>query len=160
VVLDEGADADVVAMARRLARLGEHYFTRHGRAEYNQPTGTYKARTKGGNRNAWRAEHEHAYDVVGVFDPDHVASEAFLERTLGYFRDPDVAFVVTPQVHENMYDCFLTHGAAGQQWLFNGVIQRAGNGLSGPCSPVPTTSTGRRPCGRSAGSARRWSRTT
>jgi cellulose synthase/poly-beta-1,6-N-acetylglucosamine synthase-like glycosyltransferase len=128
-ILDEGDDPQVKAMA---ARLGVHHFSRKGRPEYNQPAGLYKARTKAGNHNAWRAEHEHGYDIVGVFDPDHVVRPYFLERTLGYFRDPDVAFVVSPQVYGNMYDSFLTHGASGQQWLFNGIIERAGNGLRAP----------------------------
>jgi cellulose synthase (UDP-forming) len=128
-ILDEGDDPAV----RRVAdELGVHHFTRRGRPGYNQPDGPFKAGTKAGNHNAWRAEHEHRYDVVGVFDPDHVVRPMFLQRTLGYFRDPDVAFVVTPQVYGNMYDGFLPHGAAGQQWLFNAIIERAGNGLGGP----------------------------
>jgi cellulose synthase (UDP-forming) len=128
-ILDEGDDPAVKAMA---ARLGARHFTRKGRPEYNQPSGTFKANTKAGNHNAWRAQHEDAYDVVGIFDPDHVVLPCFLERTSGYFRDPDVAFVVSPQVYGNMYDSFLTHGASGQQWLFNAVIERAGNGLDAP----------------------------
>jgi cellulose synthase/poly-beta-1,6-N-acetylglucosamine synthase-like glycosyltransferase len=35
-------------------------------------------------------------------------------------------------VYGNTYDGFLPHGAAGQQWLFNAIIERAGNGLGGP----------------------------
>ena len=34
-------------------------------------------------------------------DPDHVPQPYFLTRTIGYFRDPDVAFVVAPQVYGN-----------------------------------------------------------
>jgi cellulose synthase/poly-beta-1,6-N-acetylglucosamine synthase-like glycosyltransferase len=35
-------------------------------------------------------------------DPDHVPRKNFLMRTLGYFKDQDVAFVVAPQVYGNI----------------------------------------------------------
>ncbi|MFG1673707.1 glycosyltransferase family 2 protein [Micromonospora sp. NPDC049282] len=128
-ILDEGDDPAVRAMA---ARLGVRHFTRRGRPEYNQPHGEFRARTKSGNHNAWRAEHEDRYDVVANVDPDHVPLPNFLERTLGYFRDPDVAFVVTPQVYGNMHQNFVAHGASVQQYLYNGLIARGGNGLDAP----------------------------
>jgi cellulose synthase (UDP-forming) len=128
-ILDEEDDDAVRALA---ADLGVRHFTRRHDPELNTADGPYRARTKAGNHNAWRARHEAGYDVVGIFDPDHVARPEFLHRTLGYFRDADIAFVVTPQIYANMYDSFLTHGAAGQQWLFNGIMQRAGNGLLAP----------------------------
>jgi cellulose synthase (UDP-forming) len=37
-----------------------------------------------------------------VFDADHAPARDFLRRTLGYFRDPDVAFVQTPQDFYNL----------------------------------------------------------
>jgi cellulose synthase/poly-beta-1,6-N-acetylglucosamine synthase-like glycosyltransferase len=128
-ILDEGDDPAVKEMA---ARLGVHHFSRKGRPEYNQPGGEFRARTKSGNHNAWRAEHEDRYDVVANVDPDHVPLPNFLERTLGYFRDPDVAFVVTPQVYGNMHQNFVAHGASVQQYLYNGLIARGGNGLDAP----------------------------
>lgn len=128
-ILDEGDDPEVKAMARR---LGVRHFSRKGRPEYNQPAGEFRARSKAGNHNAWRAEYEHSYDVVAQMDPDHVPMPHFLERTLGYFRDPDVAFVVAPQVYGNMYDNAIAHGASVQQYLFSGVVERGGNGLAAP----------------------------
>ena len=128
-ILDEGDDPDVKAMAKR---LGVRHFSRKGRPEYNQPEGEFRARSKAGNHNAWRAEHEHEYDVVAQMDPDHVPMPYFLERTLGYFRDPDVAFVVAPQVYGNMYDNWIAHGASVQQYFFSGVVERGGNGLDAP----------------------------
>ncbi|NUR51551.1 MAG: glycosyltransferase [Hamadaea sp.] len=128
-ILDEGDDPEVKAMA---ARLGVRHFTRRGRPEYNQPDGPFRAKSKAGNHNAWRAEHEHDYDVVAQMDPDHVPLPCFLERTLGYFRDPDVAFVVAPQVYGNMYDNWIAHGASVQQYLFSGIVERGGNGLDAP----------------------------
>src|SRR5439155_19877089 len=110
-ILDEGDDPEVKAMA---ARLGVHHFSRKGRPEYNQPAGQFRARCKAGNHNAWRVEHEHEYDVVAQMDPDHVPLPCFLERTLGFFRDPDVAFVVAPQVCGNAYDDWIAQGASVQ----------------------------------------------
>ena len=128
-ILDEGDDPEVKAMA---ARLGVHHFSRRGRPEYNQPDGEFRANTKAGNHNAWRAEHEHRYDVVAQMDPDHVPLPCFLQRTLGFFRDPDVAFVVAPQVYGNMYDNWIAHGASVQQYLFSSIVERGGNGLNAP----------------------------
>jgi cellulose synthase/poly-beta-1,6-N-acetylglucosamine synthase-like glycosyltransferase len=128
-ILDEGDDPEVREMADR---LGVRHFSRKGRPEYNQDSGEFRARSKAGNHNAWRAEHEHHYDVVAQMDPDHVPLPTFLERTLGYFRDPDVAFVVAPQVYGNMYDNWIAHGASVQQYLFSGVVERGGNGLDAP----------------------------
>ncbi|MGW0661304.1 glycosyltransferase family 2 protein [Streptodolium elevatio] len=128
-ILDEGDDPEVKAMA---ARIGVHHFSRKGRPEYNRLEGEFRAKTKSGNHNSWRAEHEHNYDVVAQMDPDHVPLTCFLERTLGYFRDPDVAFVVAPQVYGNMYDNWVAHGAGVQQFMFSGVVERGGNGLDAP----------------------------
>ncbi|MFC4948928.1 glycosyltransferase family 2 protein [Pseudonocardia sp. GCM10023141] len=128
-VLDEEDSPEVRAMARR---LGVRHFTRRGRPEYNQPAGEFRAKTKAGNHNAWRAEHEAAYDVVCQMDPDHVPFPCLLARTLGYFRDPDTAFVVGPQVYGNVYDTFVSRGASVQQYVFSGVIERAGNGFGAP----------------------------
>jgi cellulose synthase (UDP-forming) len=69
-VIDEGDDPTVKVLADR---LGFVYFS---------------------GQRSWRADHEHRYDVVVRIDPDHVPLPSFLERTLGYFNDPDVAFVV------------------------------------------------------------------
>ncbi|MGA4540158.1 glycosyltransferase family 2 protein [Uniformispora flossi] len=128
-ILDEGDDPAVKAMA---ARIGVRHFSRKGRPEYNQAEGEFRAKTKSGNHNSWRAEHERDYDVVAQMDPDHVPLTCFLRRTLGYFRDPDTAFVVAPQVYGNMYDNWVAHGASVQQYLFSGLVERGGNGMDAP----------------------------
>ena len=122
-LLDEGNDPDVKAMC---SRLGVHHFSRKGRPEYNQPAGSFKAKTKHGNYNAWLDSHGDDYDFWLSVDTDHVPHPNFAERLLGYFRDEDVAFVVGPQVYGN-YDNVVTKAAESQQYLFHGVIQRAGN---------------------------------
>ncbi len=128
-ILDEGDDPGVREMAER---LGVRHFTRRGIPGFNQPRGPFRAKTKAGNHNAWRSLYERSYDAVAQMDPDHVPLPCFLERTLGYFRDPDVAFVVAPQVYGNMYDNWVAHGASAQQYLFSGVVERGGNGLDAP----------------------------
>ncbi|MGY1822614.1 glycosyltransferase family 2 protein [Geodermatophilus sp. SYSU D00079] len=122
-LLDEGDDPDVRALC---AELGVHHFTRHGVPAWNQETGRHKARTKHGNYNAWLDAHGGDYDFWVSVDTDHVPLPNFVERLMGYFHDPDVAFVVGPQVYGN-YDNFVTRAAESQQYLFHSVLQRAGN---------------------------------
>jgi cellulose synthase/poly-beta-1,6-N-acetylglucosamine synthase-like glycosyltransferase len=122
-LLDEGNDPDVKAMC---ARLGVYHYSRKGRPEYNQESGPFKAKAKHGNYNAWMDIYGDNYDFWVSVDTDHVPHPNFAERLLGYFRDPDVAFVVGPQVYGN-YDNFVTKAAESQQYLFHSVIQRAGN---------------------------------
>lgn len=122
-LLDEGDDPEVRAMC--LAE-GVRHFSRRGVAEYNRPSGPFKAKTKHGNYNAWVDGYGHRYDVFLSVDPDHVPLPNYAERMLGYFRDPDVAYVVGPQCYANV-DNFVTKGAESQQFPFHSVIQRAGN---------------------------------
>lgn len=125
---DEGDDPAVRAMC---ARVGVHHFSRKGHPEWNTPTGAYRAKTKHGNLNAWRAAHAGGYDVVMGVDPDHAPLPNAAERLLGYFRDPDVGFVCGPQFYGNARS-FLTRCAESQASIFQSVIQRAAN--SGLCA--------------------------
>ncbi|MFJ6572993.1 glycosyltransferase family 2 protein [Streptomyces sp. NPDC091292] len=122
-LLDEGDDPQAKDLC---AELGVRHFTRHGVPEWNRPQGVHKARTKHGNYNAWIAMHGGAYEFFASVDTDHVPLPSFLERMMGYFRDPDVAFVVGPQVYGN-YETPVTKAAESQQFLFHTLIQRAGN---------------------------------
>ncbi|MEU4692611.1 glycosyltransferase [Actinoplanes sp. NPDC023714] len=127
-LLDEGDDPDVKAMCRA---IGVRHFSRKGVARWNTAAGAYKAKTKHGNYNAWIDEHGARYDVFVSVDPDHVPLPNFCERLLGYFRDPDVAFVIGPQIYGN-YDNVITRWAESQQYLFHSLLQRAGNRLGIP----------------------------
>jgi cellulose synthase/poly-beta-1,6-N-acetylglucosamine synthase-like glycosyltransferase len=122
-VLDEGDDDEVKAMC---AEIGVRHFSRKGIEEWNTAEGRYKAKTKHGNYNSWLFTHGYNYDYWISVDTDHVPLPNFAERLLGYFRDPDVAFVVGPQVYGN-YDNFVTRAAESQQYLFHSVLQRAAN---------------------------------
>ena len=85
-VLDDGGRPAVRALADE---LGAHYITRSDRAH-----------AKAGNwNNAFRQTDA---DFIATFDADHVPRPAFLERTLGFFRDPRVAFVQVPQQYHNL----------------------------------------------------------
>lgn len=65
-------------------------------------------------------------------DPDHVPFDSFAERTLGYFRDEDVAFVVAPQVYGNINENWVAKGSAFLCYVFHAIIQRGGNGMAAP----------------------------
>ncbi|HEY2333145.1 MAG TPA: glycosyltransferase [Acidimicrobiales bacterium] len=113
-VLDDGDRPEVAALA---AQLGARYLTREDRSH-----------AKAGNLN-------HALgvidaDIVGVVDADHVVTEDFLRHTLGYFDDPGVAVVQTPQSFYN-HDSFEHEDAArrpfSEQDVFYRVILPAKN---------------------------------
>jgi cellulose synthase (UDP-forming) len=95
-VLDDGARAQARVMARD---EGVGYITRSTNEGY-----------KAGNlRNAME---QTSGDLIVIFDADTRAFPEFLEETLGYFRDPNVAWVQTPQW---FYDLDLGEPLA--QWL-------------------------------------------
>ncbi len=85
-VLDDGQRPWVRAMA---ASLGAKYVSREDRTH-----------AKAGNLNHALAELD--LDLVAVLDADHVATAGFLTHTLGYFSDPRVAVVQTPQDFYNL----------------------------------------------------------
>jgi cellulose synthase/poly-beta-1,6-N-acetylglucosamine synthase-like glycosyltransferase len=122
-LLDEGNSEKVKEMCKR---LGVHHFSRKGRGCLELDTGTFANKTKHGNHNRWLWEYAEDYDVVMFVDTDHVPLPIMAERLLGYFRDPDVAFVVGPQFYGNQ-DNRITRWAESAQYLFHSVIQRAGN---------------------------------
>lgn len=92
----------------------------------------YLARTdnvhgKAGNLNN-ALEHSTA-DYVVLFDADHAPKRDFLEKTLGFFRDPALGFVQTPQEFYNL-DSYQHRWRRGgqrlwtEQSLFFRIIQR------------------------------------
>ena len=122
-LLDEGNSDEVIQMCKR---LGVHHFSRKGRGHLEIDTGMFANKTKHGNHNRWLWEYAADYDVVMFVDTDHVPLPIMAERLLGYFRDPDVAFVVGPQFYGNQENR-ITRWAESAQYLFHSVIQRAGN---------------------------------
>jgi cellulose synthase/poly-beta-1,6-N-acetylglucosamine synthase-like glycosyltransferase len=122
-LLDEG-DSD--AVKEMCQRLGVRHFSRKGRGYLELNAGMFANKTKHGNHNRWLWEYAGHYDVVMFVDTDHVPLPIMAERLLGYFRDPDVAFVVAPQFYGNQGNR-ITRWAESAQYLFHSVIQRAGN---------------------------------
>ncbi|CAM5455154.1 hypothetical protein SFUMM280S_02894 [Streptomyces fumanus] len=108
-----------------------HHFSRKGVARWKRPEGPHRGRTKHGNYNAWLEAHGDDYDFFASVDTDHEPLPNYLERMLGFFRDPDVAFVIGPQVYGN-YDNPVTKAAESQQFLFHALIQQAGNRYGAP----------------------------
>jgi hypothetical protein len=98
------------------------HFSRKGNPRYNEPSGLFQARTKGGNLNSWLYEFGQNYDFVTFLDPDHAPRPEFLDRVLGYFKHPKVAFVQAPQVFYNSSTNWITRGAAEQSYFLYGPI--------------------------------------
>jgi cellulose synthase (UDP-forming) len=121
-VLDEGASPEVEAMAEE---LGVCYFTRKGVPRWNEPHPPFQKATKAGNVNAWLehiAELDLEYDVFVQLDIDHKPRPDYLDRVLGYFRDPEVAWVQAPSVCGNL-DNWAARGLSEQDMIFQGPLQ-------------------------------------
>ncbi|WP_221794635.1 glycosyltransferase [Aquisediminimonas sediminicola] len=111
-LLDDGCRPEMEALARE---LGTRYIARSDRSH-----------AKAGNLN--NALQYTEAEFVAILDCDHAPSPEFLERTLGYFVDPKVGFVQTPQDFYNT-GSFQHRGSARtkeawhEQTLFYRVIQ-------------------------------------
>lgn len=128
-LLDEGSTDPVIAGSVRemCQQVGAHHYSRFGVERLNTPAGPFAARTKHGNINSWLEAHGGDYDVLVAVDPDHRPLPNMLERMLGYFRDPDVAFVVGPQEYGNFATSLVARWAQYQQHFFHSILQPAGN---------------------------------
>ncbi|MGH2384944.1 MAG: glycosyltransferase, partial [Candidatus Limnocylindria bacterium] len=85
-VLDDGERSEIAALA---ASLGARYLAR-----------STHEHAKAGNLNHALGVVE--AEILAVLDADHVAAPDFLRATLGYFADPRVALVQTPQDFYNI----------------------------------------------------------
>ncbi|HYW93726.1 MAG TPA: glycosyltransferase [Gammaproteobacteria bacterium] len=110
-LLDDGNRRDMRLLAHA---LGCRYISR-----------VHNTDAKAGNLNHALARTHGEF--IAIFDADHVPDRSFLRRTLGYFRDPDVAFVQCPQTFYNL-DAYQVRGGHSLRWgeqsLFFRVIQR------------------------------------
>ncbi len=109
-VLDDGDRPEIWDLAQR---LGANYLSRKEHTH-----------AKAGNIN-------HALplldvDFLVILDADHVAEPGLLEKTLGYFDDPEVALVQTPQDFYNL-GSFEYFGEHNEQNVFYRVLQPARN---------------------------------
>jgi cellulose synthase (UDP-forming) len=83
---------------------------------------------KAGNINNGMRATKSPYVVV--FDADHVPHRDFLQQTMGYFVDPKMGFVQTPQYYKNQYVNNVTETAWNQQTLFFAPIMKGKNRLN------------------------------
>jgi cellulose synthase (UDP-forming) len=101
-LLDDGRRPE----ARRLAEeLGCRYLTRSDNTHY-----------KAGNLN--HALRHSTADLIVVLDADHLVRRGFLTRVVGYFADPSVALVQTPQVYYNI-ESFQHHFDARKRRMWH-----------------------------------------
>lgn len=113
-ILDDGDRPDVAAQA---AELGIGYLTR-------APSWLDKPRhAKAGNLN--NALMETDGEFILILDADQVPEPAILDHTLGYFRDPAMALVQTPQYFMNVP---FSDPLGSQAPLFYGPIQQGKDG--------------------------------
>ena len=115
-VLDDGERPEVEQLA---TALGAHYLAR--------PTHEH---AKAGNLN--NALGVIDAEIMAVLDADHVAAPDFLRATLGYFADPRVAIVQTPQDFYNVTSFEHGPGTAygepfHEQTLFYRLLQPGKN---------------------------------
>ncbi|NHA68152.1 glycosyltransferase [Phycicoccus sp. CMS6Z-2] len=113
-VLDDGARPEMAAAA---AELGVGYLTR-------SPDWADKPRhAKAGNLN--NALFATEGELLLILDADQIPDPAILTRTVGWFRDPEVALVQTPQWFTNVTD---SDPLGSQAPLFYGPIQQGKDG--------------------------------
>lgn len=110
-LLDDGQRS---ALRKKCKAYGIHYITR---------SNNYGA--KAGNINH-ALELIHG-DLFAVLDADMIVQPSFLKHTVGYFIDPKVAFVQTPQVYYNqdVYQYNLNKKIPNEQDFFMRDIQKA-----------------------------------
>jgi cellulose synthase (UDP-forming) len=113
-ILDDG---DRPEMRAEAARIGVGYITR-GREWSDRPR-----HAKAGNVN--NALMATTGEFLLILDADMIPRPEILHRTLGYFRDPELALVQTPQIFSNV----ATGDPLGSQApLFYGPIQEGKDG--------------------------------
>ena len=113
-VLDDG---DRPAMRAMAEAEGVHYLTRSAEWQY------FQRHAKAGN--VINALNHSAGSFLLILDADQVPHPAILHRTLGWFDDPSVAFVQTPQWFSNIPEGDPFGNDAP---LFYGPIQQAKDG--------------------------------
>ncbi len=119
-ILDEGNNKIIKALAKE---YGVKHFSRKGIAKYNQRSFPYQARTKAGNVNAWldRVKRQ-KYEYFVQLDIDHIPLPTYLDKTLGHFRDPNIAWVQSPSVYGNL-SYWTARGSAEQEMGMHGPLQ-------------------------------------
>ncbi len=112
-LLDDSTDPTSRAQLERLCRrLGVDYLHRSNR-------GGFKAGALNAGTNGLPPEVE----LLAIVDADYRVDPQFLRRTVGYFRDPEIAWVQTPQSYWNAEESVFTHLYGLADAYFYRVIQ-------------------------------------
>ena len=122
---------------RLASQLGVYYFSRHDAARWgeeqvsawNQSSAPFAAKTKAGNVNSWLNAYGGRYSHFTQLDIDHTPIPSYLDRVLGYFVDPAVAYVQGPSVYGN-HDCWTARGSSEQELVLQGPLQMGFFGFS------------------------------
>lgn len=129
-VLDE-EDSDHVK--KLCTSLGAKHFSRKNFPQYQAESGTFKSYSKHGNYNAWLYSIGfNQYDIITAFDPDHVPKSNFLSSVLGYFEDPHIGYVQSPQAYYNQKASFIARGAAEETYAYYSSVQMASYAMDYP----------------------------
>jgi cellulose synthase/poly-beta-1,6-N-acetylglucosamine synthase-like glycosyltransferase len=113
-VLDDGNRSEIKQLAQS---AGARYYGR-----------TSNLHAKAGNLN--NGLKYSVAEFILTLDADHIPSPHILERMMGYFDDPNLGFVQSPQIYYN-HGSFLFRCRQGKLWseqgMFYDVIQPAKN---------------------------------
>jgi cellulose synthase (UDP-forming) len=116
---------------------GVRYFSRHdvdrwgpeNVARWNDPLPPFQRKTKAGNINSWFDAFGDDYTHFTQLDIDHNPNPDYLDHVLGYFADPDVAWVQAPSVYGNHED-WTSRGSSEQEFVLQGPLQQGFYGFS------------------------------
>lgn len=134
VLVDAEHSPEIAALA---AEIGVNYFSRHDIdrwgeeqvSRWNQPKGLLAAKTKSGNVNSWLSQYGGFYSHFTQLDIDHSPIPSYLDRVLGYFSDPAVAYVQAPSIYGN-HEYWTARGASEQELVLQGPLQMGFFGFS------------------------------
>jgi cellulose synthase (UDP-forming) len=112
------------------AQMGVGYFCRHDEsawgptevARWNAQAPPFQAKTKAGNVNSWLDRYGDFYTHFTQLDIDHHPVPSYLERVLGFFIDPKVAWVQAPSVYGN-HEYWTARGSSEQEVVLQGPLQ-------------------------------------
>jgi cellulose synthase/poly-beta-1,6-N-acetylglucosamine synthase-like glycosyltransferase len=116
-VLDDSTDQD---LRRRLkafcAQVGAQYVARDSRKGF-----------KAGAINHATRLLPPDYELISIVDADYWIQEDFLRSVAGYFANPHLAFVQTPQDYRNIEESFLTRQYKRAEGFFYHAIMHSRN---------------------------------
>ncbi len=134
ILVDKVHSPEIAELAKK-HKIG--YFCRHDvqtwgkeRVEnWNQIKPPFKAKTKAGNVNAWIEAFGDNYEFFTQLDIDHIPKEEYLDKVLGYFENPKIAWVQAPSVYGN-FEHWTARGAAEQELVLQGPLQMGFYGIT------------------------------